>query len=150
MGTEMPQGERRGPEALSTPCAQKPWSKGLNGLFIPRAFLPEIGVVSRLLKNASDYNRLVHLVAPYRAILRYCRCDTPYRARYSFREVSTSPKMVRYPLRALSLTQVHLCDAPFCKHITRSLRDTPQKQANVISYYRYKYCVIRKVSLLGL
>ena len=37
-----------------------------------------------------------HLVAPYRAILRYYRCDTPCRATL-FRGGQHSPKMVRYP-----------------------------------------------------
>ena len=36
------------------------------------------------------------LVAPYRAILPYHRCDTPYRA-ILLREVSTPPQMVRSP-----------------------------------------------------
>ena len=41
---------------------------------------------------------------PYRAILRYYRCDTPYRA-ILFKGGRYSPKMVRYPLVALSFTQ---------------------------------------------
>ena len=36
---------------------------------------------------------VISLVAPYGAILRYYRCDTPYRAML-FREVSSSSKMV--------------------------------------------------------
>ena len=39
---------------------------------------------------------LISLVAPYRAILRYYRCDTPYRA-ILFKGGEHSPKMVRYP-----------------------------------------------------
>ena len=37
-----------------------------------------------------------HLVVPCRAILRYYRCDTPYRA-ILFKGGEDSPKMVRYP-----------------------------------------------------
>ena len=37
-----------------------------------------------------------YLVAPYCAILQYCRCDTPYRA-ILFKASYRSPKMVRYP-----------------------------------------------------
>ena len=36
------------------------------------------------------------VVAPYRAILRYYRCDTPYSA-ILFKGGWHSPKMVRYP-----------------------------------------------------
>ena len=38
-------------------------------------------------------------MAPYRAILRYYRCDTPYHdiARYSFREASAPPKWCETP-----------------------------------------------------
>ena len=53
------------------------------------------------------------LVGPYRAILRYYRCDTPYRA-ILFKGSYRSPKMVRYPPFVLSFTQAHLCDTPFC------------------------------------
>ena len=53
------------------------------------------------------------LVAPSRAILRYYRCDTPYRAMF-FSGRSALPEMVRYPSFVLSFTQAHLCDTPFC------------------------------------
>ena len=53
------------------------------------------------------------LVAPYRAILRYYRCDTPYCA-ILFKGGYHSPKMVRYPPSVLSFTQAHLRDTPFC------------------------------------
>ena len=46
------------------------------------------------------------LVAPYRAILRYYRCDTPYRA-ILFKKGEHSPNMVRYPPLVLSFTQAH-------------------------------------------
>ena len=39
---------------------------------------------------------ITYLVAPYRAILRYYRCDTPYRA-ILFKEVSTPPKWCDTP-----------------------------------------------------
>ena len=50
------------------------------------------------------------LVAPYRTILRYYRCDTPYRAILC----STPPKWCDAPPLVLSFTQGHLCDTPFC------------------------------------
>ena len=53
------------------------------------------------------------LVAPYRAILRYYRCDTPHRV-ILFKGAWHSPKVVRYPPLALSFTKAHLCDTPFC------------------------------------
>ena len=49
----------------------------------------------------------VNLVAPYRALLRYYRCDTPYRA-IVFREISTSPKWCDTPPPLLLL-----CFAPW-------------------------------------
>ena len=52
-------------------------------------------------------------MAPYRAILRYYRCDTPYRA-ILFKGRLHSPRMVRYPPLVLSFTQADLCDTPFC------------------------------------
>ena len=92
------------------------------------------------------------LVAPYRAILRYYRCDTPYRT-IPFQGGLHSPKMVRYPPLVLSLTQAHLCDTPFC-YILRDNCAIPhekkKKHKNILRYYRYKYRAIWKVSLLGL
>ena len=53
-------------------------------------------------------------MAPYRAILRYYRCDTPYRV-IIFKGGWHSPKMVRYPPPwYLSLTKAYLCDTTFC------------------------------------
>ena len=49
----------------------------------------------------------------YRAILRYYRCDTPYRA-ILFKGGDQSPKMVRNPPLVLGLTKARLCDTPFC------------------------------------
>ena len=90
------------------------------------------------------------LVAPYRAILRYYRCDTPYRA-ILFKGGQHSPQMVRYPSLALSFTQAHLCDAPFC-NVSRDNCAIPHENKHewVLRYYRYKYRAIWKVSLLGL
>ena len=90
------------------------------------------------------------LVAPYRAILRYYRCDTPYCA-ILFQGGWLSPKLVRYPRLVLGFTQAHLCDTPFC-NISRNNCAIPHKNKheNVLRYYRYKYCAIWKVSLLGL
>ena len=50
------------------------------------------------------------LVAPYRAILRYYRCDTPYRA-IPFKGGKRSPKMVRYPPWYL-VSYRHICAIP--------------------------------------
>ena len=47
------------------------------------------------------------LIARY---LRCYRCDTAYR--------SHSPKMVRYPLLALSFTQAHLCNTPLATYLS--------------------------------
>ena len=52
-------------------------------------------------------------VAPYRAILRYYRCNTPYRA-ILFKEVSTPQNWCDTPTLVLSFTQALLCDTPFC------------------------------------
>ena len=51
------------------------------------------------------------LVAPYRAILRYYRCDTSYRA-ILFKGGWHSPKMVRYPPLLLSFTKAHISVIP--------------------------------------
>ena len=67
-----------------------------------------------------------HLVAPYRAIVRYYRCDTPYRA-ILFKEGENSPNMVRYPPLVLSFTQAHQCDTPFC-NISRDNCAIPHKK----------------------
>ena len=66
------------------------------------------------------------LVAPYRAIL--------------FWGGQHSPKMVRYPPLALSFTQAHLCDTPFC-NVSRDSCSIPHKNKHerVLRYYRYKY-----------
>ena len=50
------------------------------------------------------------LVAPSRAILRYYRCDAPYRA-IPFKGGWPSPKMVRYPPFYL-VSQRHICAIP--------------------------------------
>ena len=50
-----------------------------------------------------------------------------------------------------SFTQAHLCDTPFC-NVSRDNCVIPHKNKHkrVLRYYRYKYCAIWKVSLLGL
>ena len=61
--------------------------------------------------------RVGGLVAPYRAILRYYRCDTgPRIAPYFLREVSSSPIWCDTSLLVLSFTQAHLCDTPFATY----------------------------------
>ena len=89
------------------------------------------------------------LSGPYRAILRYYRW-IPYRA-ILFKDASTRPKMVGYPLLALSFTQAHLCDTPFC-NVSRDNCAIPHKNKHerVLRYCRYKYRAIWKVCLLGL
>ena len=85
---------------------------------------------------------ILDLVAPYRAILRYYRCDTPYRA-ILFEGGWRSPKMVRYPPLVLSFTKAHLCDTPFC-NTSRDNCAIPHKNKHemILRYYRYKYRAI--------
>ena len=82
------------------------------------------------------------LVAPYCAILRYYRCDTPYRA-ILFKGGPHFPKMVRYPPLVLGVTQAHLCDTPFC-NVSRDNCAIPHqnKHERVLRYHRYKYRAI--------
>ena len=68
-----------------------------------------------------------NLVAPYRAILRYYRCDTPYRAILS-QPSQQSPNKVRYPLLVPFNTDVSV-RCPNLQHIARYLCDTPGEQA---------------------
>ena len=87
----------------------------------------------------------VGLVAPYRAILRYYRCDTAYRAILS-KGSQQSPKMVRYPPLVLGFAQAHLCDTcdtPFC-NVSRDNCAIPHKNKHkrVLRYYRYMYHAI--------
>ena len=51
------------------------------------------------------------LVAPYCAILRYYRCDTPYRA-ILFKGSQHSPKIVRYPPPCYLVSHRHICAIP--------------------------------------
>ena len=75
------------------------------------------------------------LVAPYRAILRYYRCDPLYRAML-FKGAQHSPKIVRYPPLVLNFTQAHLCDTPFC-NVSRDNCAIPHKNKHerVLRYY---------------
>ena len=67
---------------------------------------------------------LKSLVAPYRAILRYYRCECPV-SRDTFEGSQHSPKMVRYPPPlVLSFSQAHLCDTPFC-YVSRDMCAIP-------------------------
>ena len=68
------------------------------------------------------------LVAPYRAILRYYRCDTPYRAILS-QPSQQSPNRVRYPPLVPSFTQTYQCDTPFCNISRDTCAIPPGKQA---------------------
>ena len=84
---------------------------------VARAYQPPSGCPSTVWR----------LVAPYRSILRYYRCDTSYRA-ILFREVGAPPKWCDTPPLLLSFTQAHLCDTLFC-NISRDNCAMPQKQA---------------------
>ena len=65
-------------------------------------------------------------MAPYRAILRYYRCDTPYRAILS-RPSQQSPNRVRYPPLVPCFTHNISVRYPILQHIARYLCDTPGK-----------------------
>ena len=88
------------------------------------------------------------LVAPYRAILRYYRCDTiaaiPQIARYCLREVSTPPKWCDTPPLVLSFTQAHLRDTPFCNVLRDNCAISHKKNKHeiILRYYRYRYRAI--------
>ena len=56
-------------------------------------------------------SRSVCLVAPYRAILRYYRCDTPYRA-IVFQGGLALPQLVRYPPPWYLVLHRHICAIP--------------------------------------
>ena len=64
-------------------------------------------------------------MAPYRAILRYYRCDT-HIARSFSREVSTPPTWGDTPL-GTSFTQAHLYDTPFCNVSRKTIVRYPIK-----------------------
>ena len=67
-------------------------------LFSPaghRFFNPSTNRIPRSLM-CNTWSVFGTLVAPYRAILRYYRCDTPYRA-ILFQGIQHSPTMMRYP-----------------------------------------------------
>ena len=115
----------------------------------PAAF-PRAGPIFQQPFSLPASAQTLALVAPYRAILRYYRCDTPYRA-ILFKGGLHSPKKLRYPPVVLSFTQAHLCDTPFC-NVSRDTCAIPHKNKHekVLRYYRYKYRAIWKVSLLGL
>ena len=102
----------------------------------PALLTPKIGVGKGAPFKMDLLSR--SLVAPYRAILRYYRCDTPYRA-ILFKEGEHFPNRVRYPPLALSFTQAQQCDTPFC-NISRDNCAMPHKNKHerVLRYYRYK------------
>ena len=56
------------------------------------------------------WSQVSFLVAPYRTILQYDRCDTPYRAKL-FRELSTHPKWCDTPLWSL-VSNRRICAIP--------------------------------------
>ena len=86
------------------------------------------------------------LVAPYRAILRYYCCDTPYRAIPS-QGGSHSTNMVRYPPPLVpSFAQAHLCDTQFCNIRTcdkcpkgPSVLKNTTAPNSVVFYYRRSF-----------
>ena len=89
---------------------------------------------SALLKEAIH----MHLVVPHRAILRYYRCDTPYRAILC--QGLSIPQNDDF-------TQAHLCDTAFC-NISRDNCAIPHKNKHkrVLQYYRYNYRYKYRVS----
>ena len=78
--------------------------------------------------SGAPRDALLTLVAPYRSILRYYRCDTPYCA-ILLKGGWHSLKMVRYPPLVLSFTKAHLCDTPFCNISRDNCAIPPFKQA---------------------
>ena len=71
--------------------------------------------------------RFQSLVAPYRATLRYCRCDTPISCdTFSGRLALPQNGAITPPL-VLSFTQTHACDTPFCK-ISRDICAMPHEK----------------------
>ena len=83
-------------------------------------------IISRVLERRSTTTE--YLVAPFRAILRYYRCDTPYRAILP-QPSQQSPNRVRYPpLVPFFYTDISV-RYPILQHIARYLCDTPGKQA---------------------
>ena len=111
-----------------------------------------LGQASATLRTCQAYGSytycLANLVALYSAILQYYRCDTHF-AQYSFREVTSSPKRYRTSL-AISFTEAHLCDTPSCNIACDNCAISHKNKHEKLWYDRYKYRVIRKVSLLGL
>ena len=100
-----------------------------------------VKIVSRIFYKHS------YLVSPYRAILRYYRCDTPCRA-ILFQAGLHSPKMVRYPPWHL-VSHRHICAIPrFATYRAIVVRDptkTSTKEfcdtiaASITRYEKYRY-----------
>ena len=97
----------------------------------------------------------VSLVPPHRAILRYYRRDTPYRA-ILFQGGLHSPKMVRYPPWYL-VSHRHICAIPhfaiYRSIIVRYPTKTSTKEfcdtiaASIARYEKYRYWASKNVSM---
>ena len=88
----------------------------------------------------------VTLVAPYCAILRYYRCDTPYRAILSKGGTLALPRngAIHPPLKAWRLTPAHLCDTPFCS-VSRDNCVISHKNNRVQTIFFWKTDLFRRV-----
>ena len=135
--------------SLQTSAGQEPrkWSFSKGGFCGIRCHLQETENsqgywAEKYIRHSERHSLEKRLVAPYRAILRYYRCDTTYRA-ILLLGGQQLPKMVRYPPLVLSSTQAHLCDTPFC-NISRDKCAIPHKNKHerVLRYYRYRYRAI--------
>ena len=86
------------------------------------------GVSCKLDKRVWRMPESSGLVAPYRAILRWYRCDTPI-ARYFLSHPSNPPTACDTPVGALFYTDISV-RYPTLQHIARYSCDTPGKQAH--------------------
>ena len=86
-------------------------------------------------QKSPENEKVIELLLP----TSFCgTLNTPFRA-ILFGEVSTPPKGCDTPPLALSFTQAHLCDTPFC-NVSRNSCAMPHKNKHerVLRYYRYK------------
>ena len=110
--------------------------------------IPCQGMPTHVVAHSVELDRLV---APYRAILRYYRCDTPNRAILS-REFNSPPKWCDTPPPWHLVSHRHICAMPNFATYRAIIVQYPIKNEHgkILRYYRYKYCAVWKVSLLGL
>ena len=87
----------------------------------------------------------ISLVAPYRAILRYHRCDTPYRTILLQGSRLTAPQDGAITLPWCLVSHRHICGAmPHCATYRDSCATRPQKQAPnsfvILSLQAFRAC----------